>query len=162
MRHILLTLLLGLSATSAWALDLSREEPSANIEKGIRPLYIVDKTCVISTEDEFRINVSDVNPVIYKASDAAVKAILEYVNGERAKNDLFALEATKILMGLFADDGGLFAGVAMFDENGCLVPGSVSVVPLTAWVDFIASIGLTPEDFSLDPGVEEMAPSQGA
>lgn len=107
-----------------------------------------DHICQIGTEEEFYATVVSVKKAtVMIANDKARDTIMAKVNDDRAKNNLYLIEADKLVIGLFEEDGMLFVGIVGFKDR-CAVPGTVAVVTAQNWVSFIVSIGVSSDDFA--------------
>lgn len=115
------------------------------------PVLANDKVCVLGDEAEFRADVARLKPKMFRASEKAVAAILNAINLNRAKSGTYPMEADKILIGVIPPDGSneTMVGIAMF-KDGCVVPGSVHLLPVAAWAEFLTLAGLSPADFIVE------------
>lgn len=104
------------------------------------------------TEDDFYASAKNLNPRIYVASENAREQIMGKINIARISAKLWPLEADKLAVGVFEDKGQTYAGIVMFKDH-CVVPGTVKVFPIEQWVAFLAEIGLSKKDFTLESGV---------
>jgi hypothetical protein len=109
-------------------------------------------TSCITTEDEFMASAVNVNKAeVRVATDHARVTVLEEINRHRVAAQLWAFEADKLSVGIIQHEGRLYVGVVMF-KAGCVVPGSVKVIPAENWVAFIVGLGLSMDDFKPEEG----------
>lgn len=111
------------------------------------PVLAADKVCIIASRQEFFDSVAKIKPTIYRAAPKALAAIIAKINEPRAKAGQFPIEADEFYVGIFTTDKGiLMAGVVMF-KDGCIVPGTVTSMPIDQWAAFMAALGISRDDF---------------
>ena len=111
----------------------------------------VPAACAIS-QDQFMVSVKNLEAKMYKASDKARTIIMGKINEARLSANLWELDVDDLMVGVFMDKGQPMVGLVMFKDH-CVVPGSVKVFPATLWVEFLNSLELTIDDFTLTAGV---------
>ena len=85
---------------------------------------------------------------LYGSRAAATKQMEAVVNQNRQKAGNPTLEASIFLVGYVKDDkGDVFAIVAIFDKNGCVIEETVVTLTIKQWFEFLASSGVEPKDF---------------
>ena len=113
---------------------------------------VLQDTRCITTEDEFIASAVRVNKAkVRVATDRAREVVLAEINRHRVAAKLWAFEADKLSVGLMQHEGRLYVGVVMF-MDGCVVPGSVKVIPAENWIAFIVGLGLSMDDFKPEQG----------
>lgn len=113
---------------------------------------VLQGTRCITTEDEFLASAVRVNKAkVRVATDRAREVVLAEINRHRVAAKLWAFEADKLSIGVIQHEGRLYVGVVMF-MDGCVVPGSVKVIPAENWVAFIVGLGLSMDDFKPEQG----------
>lgn len=107
-----------------------------------------DPQCVIGTEQDFLTQVKPLGAAIHNASDKALKLVLADLNSERAKTQLFALEAVKMIVGTYKVGDVWKEGYALFDANSCIVPGGTKSMLDSDFANWMIKLGVLPSDFS--------------
>jgi hypothetical protein len=107
---------------------------------GSRPAQAEMPQCQVATEKYFIEKMQGLTPppTILEADPEVLLLFLAKVNRLRAKQNLWLLEADRMVIGRMAHG----IGVALF-KDGCVVPGSITVVT----PQYLAEMGLEPEGF---------------
>lgn len=106
-------------------------------------LQAADKACVVAKESEFieQVTKRSPPPSLYILNKVGHDKFLSFVNGMRAKQKLFPLEADKIVLGML----GPKVGIVMF-KDGCVVPGTAILMEAVQFMALVKASGLQMED----------------
>lgn len=108
--------------------------------------HVADHECQIADEEEFFSTVEAKNATVMIASEEALQIIIGVINKSRVDRELFLIEADKLMIGIFEQEGTVYVGTVAFKDR-CVVPGTVAIVPASQWIAFTISHGIKPDDF---------------
>lgn len=108
--------------------------------------HVADHECQIADEEEFFSTVEAKNATVMIASEEALQIIIGVINKSRVDRELFLIEADKLMIGIFEQEGAVYVGTVAFKDR-CVVPGTVAIVPASQWIAFTVSHGIKPDDF---------------
>lgn len=101
------------------------------------------------TRDAFFEAVKHPDTVIMIAKESAAKKIVAKLNENRVKNGMHPVDGRSMAIGILKDSAGnTRVGVAIFDENDCVISETVLVMPLEHWAAFANEAGVSAEDFA--------------
>ena len=101
------------------------------------------------TRDAFFEAVKHPDTVIMIAKESAAKKLVAKLNENRVKNGMHPVDGRSMAIGILKDSAGnTKVGVAIFDENDCVISETVLVMPLEHWAAFANEAGVSAEDFA--------------
>lgn len=88
-------------------------------------------------------------PRIMIGNAAATDKIESYLNANRNVTGMDSVDLSMVVIGIMPTrTGDLGVGTAFFDQNGCILPDTVTVITLEQWAAFAVSAGVSADDFS--------------
>lgn len=108
-------------------------------------IQAADKSCVVASEADFIAQVTKQSPLpsLYILTKSGHDKFLSFINAQRAKQNVFPLEADKIVIGMFGAQ--IRVGLVMF-KDGCVVPGTAILMSGMQFIALIKASGVLMEE----------------